>query len=130
MTTDLFTVGEEEVVDLVASVMKWKHVRHIPVENNAHRLVGLVTYRTLMRVLSDPSHRDQKLAMPVHEIMHRKVITIPPETATLEAMKIMRHHRIGCLPVVDSNNRLVGIITEHDLIELARPLLERYLTDE
>jgi len=130
MTTDLFTVGEEEVIDLVASVMKWKHVRHIPVEDNTHRLVGLVTYRTLMRVLSDPVHRREQLALPVGEIMHRDVVTTTPETPTLEALQSMRARRIGCLPVVDANHCLVGIITEHDLIELARPLLENYLAGE
>lgn len=130
MTTDLFTVSEEEVIDLVASVMKWRHVRHIPVEDNDHRLVGLVTYRTLMRVLSDPVHRCEQLALPVREIMHREVETATPGTPTIEAMRRMRDKRIGCLPVVDPNHRLVGIITEHDLIELARPLLEDYLTGD
>jgi CBS domain-containing protein len=130
MTTDLFTVSEEEVVDLVASVMKWKHMRHNPVEDNEHHLVGLVTYRTLMRVLSDPVHRSEKLALPVREIMHRKVVTVRPEVRTLDAMGLMRRHKVGCLPVVDSETRLVGILTEHDLIELARPLLESYLEHE
>jgi len=127
MTTELFTVDEEEVIDLVASVMKWKHVRHIPVEDNTHHLVGLVTYRTLIRVLSDPRHRSARLALPVNEIMHRDVITVTPETSTLDAVRLMREHKIGCLPVVGGNGQLVGIITEHDLIELARPLLQRYL---
>jgi hypothetical protein len=40
MTTDLFTVNEDEVIDLVASLMDWKHIRHVPVEDNQHRLAG------------------------------------------------------------------------------------------
>jgi CBS domain-containing protein len=127
MSTDLFTVGEEDVVDLVASVMKWRHIRHVPVEDQEHRLVGLVTYRTLMRVLSDSARRDDELALPVRDVMQREVITVTPDCLTLEAMRLMRRHRVGCLPVIDRDGRLVGIITEHDLIELARPLLERYL---
>jgi CBS domain-containing protein len=127
MSTDLFTVGEEDVVDLVASVMKWRHIRHVPVEDSRHRLVGLVTYRTLMQVLGDSSRREEELSLPVSDIMQRQVVTVTPDCPTLDAMRLMRRHRIGCLPVVDASGRLVGILTEHDLIEIARPLLERYL---
>ena len=48
MTTDVFTVSEDELVDLVVSMMDWKNIRFIPVENNAHELVGMVTYKTLL----------------------------------------------------------------------------------
>ena len=53
MTTDLFTVNEDEVIDLVAAMMDWKKIRHIPVEDHQHRLVGLVTSRKLIRLLTD-----------------------------------------------------------------------------
>jgi CBS domain-containing protein/gamma-glutamyl:cysteine ligase YbdK (ATP-grasp superfamily) len=129
MSTDLFTVSEEEVVDLVASVMKWRHVRYIPVEDNHHRLVGLVTYRTLLRVMSEALPRGQNSPLPVRDVMHRDIITVHPHTRTLEAMRIMREERVGCLPVVDRDDRLVGILTEHDLIAIARPLLEKYLEE-
>mgnify|MGYP002064122728 CR=1 FL=1 len=52
MTTDLFTVHPDELIHLAAHVMDWKHVRHVPVEDNDHRLVGLVTHRTLLRLLA------------------------------------------------------------------------------
>ena len=45
MATDLFTVRPEDIVDLAASVMHWEHVRHVPVEDEDGRLVGLVTMR-------------------------------------------------------------------------------------
>jgi CBS domain-containing protein len=59
--------------------------------------------------------------------MLRDVVTVAPDSLTLDAMRLMRRRRLGCLPVVDADGRLVGILTEHDLIEVARPLLERYL---
>ncbi len=127
MTGDLFTVGEEEVVDVVAAVMNWRHLRRIPVEDAAGRLVGLVTYRALLRVLSDSQARR---ALPVGEIMTRDLHTASPDTTVLEALKTMQEHRVGCLPIVDGDRRLVGILTEHDLIGLARPLLERHLTGD
>lgn len=127
MTTDLFTVNEEEVVDMVASVMDWRHVRRIPVEDDQHRLVGLVTYRNLLRVLSESLSREGASAIPVREIMERDIVTVNPDTPVLDAIRLMRDKRIGCLPVIDRDRRLVGIVTEHDFMEIARPLLEKEL---
>ena len=53
MTTDLFTVNQDDVVDMVACVMDWKHIRHVPVEDDDRHLVGLVTHRSLLRLLTD-----------------------------------------------------------------------------
>lgn len=52
--------------------------------------------------------------MKVKDIMKTKVITVSPEVSVARAAEIMREHKIGCLPVLE-NNRLVGIITSHDL---------------
>lgn len=125
MTTDLFTVNEEDVIDLVASLMDWKHIRHVPVEDNAHRLVGLVTHRTLLRVLSREYGESQR-PIPVKEIMHTDLVTVAPETSTLEAMRLMKKHRVACLPVVE-NDRLVGILSERDFMKIFTQLLEEFL---
>ncbi len=126
MTTDLFTVNQDEVVDMVACVMNWKHIRHVPVEDGERRLVGLVTHRALLRLLSDnPDGHPEPVA--VSHIMQRELITATPETPTLDALRTMREHRISCLPVVDSERRLVGIITERDFMGIAGQLLEAYL---
>ena len=125
MTTDLFTVDPDDVVDLAASLMDWRHIRHVPVEDSEHRLVGLVTHRTLMRVLSQSLGRERR-PIAVHEVMQRDLITVGPETPTLEAVSIMREHGIACLPVVE-RGRLVGILTERDFMKIAKQLLEDFL---
>ncbi len=125
MTTDLFTVNEDEVIDLVAAMMDWKKIRHVPVEDHQHRLVGLVTGRKLIRLLTDFQDRTSE-PVPVREVMRRELITVTPQTTTLEAMNLMRDHKISCLPVVE-NQRLVGIITEHDFMNIFHELLESYL---
>src|ERR1044072_4689275 len=51
MSTDLFTVRPGDLVDLAAGVMDWRHVRHVPVEDDEGRLVGLVTHRDVLRLL-------------------------------------------------------------------------------
>ncbi len=129
MTTDLITVNEDELIDLVASVMDWQHLRHVPVEDNEHRLVGLVTRRTMMRMLAGGKFRGDE-PVPVSEIMQEDVITVTPETRSLEAIRLMREEEISCLPVVQDGERLVGIITERDFMEIARDLLEERLEGE
>src|SRR5262249_52509624 len=52
MSTDLFTVQPDDLMDLVASVMDWRHVRHVPVEDDEGRLLGLVSHRDLLRLLA------------------------------------------------------------------------------
>lgn len=129
MTTDLFTVQPADVVDLAASLMDWRHIRHVPVEDNEGRLVGLVSHRSMLRLvgqgmLSD----DDDHHVLVSEIMKRNVVTVAPDTPTLVAIEMMRTHRVGCLPVVEAD-RLAGIITEHDLINVAAALLEQHLRE-
>ncbi len=127
MTTDLFTVGEDELVDMVAYVMNWKNIRHVPVEDNEHRLVGLVTHRSLLRLVGESLASATVRAVPVREIMTSEVVTVRPETSTLEAVRLMRQHKISCVPVVEDDNRLVGIVTERDFMGIAGQLLESFL---
>ncbi|HZN41339.1 MAG TPA: CBS domain-containing protein, partial [Planctomycetota bacterium] len=129
MTTDLFTVHPEDVVDLAASLMDWRHIRHVPVEDNDGRLVGLVSHRTLLRLLGQGMRGTDHTPVAVKDIMRTNPITVTPNTPTLEAIDLMRRHRVGSLPVVEESNRLVGIITERDLIRVAAMLFEKHLRE-
>lgn len=125
MTTDLFTVGADEVLDLAASIMDWQHIRHVPVEDEQHHLVGLLTHRTLLRALAR-CHGRATAPIPVSTVMKRELHTVRPDTPTLDAMALMREHRVACLPVVE-DGRLVGMLTERDFIKVSSQLLERFL---
>ena len=127
MTTDLFTVRPTDLVDLAASVMDWEHVKHIPVEDDAGHLVGLVTHRSLLRLIA----RGKQGADPVvvADVMLRDPDTISPDTPTLLALEKMRENGYGCLPVVE-HDKLVGIITQSDLIRVSSRLLEKFLKGE
>lgn len=126
MTTDLFTVHAEDVVDLAASMMEWEHIRHVPVEDRDGRLVGLVSHRALMRILARGDGRE---SVAVRDIMKADPMAISPDTSSIEAIELMRKHKVGCLPVV-RDGVLVGIVTEHDFIRMAAGLLDRWLRDE
>jgi CBS domain-containing protein len=125
MTQDLFTVRPDDIVDFAATLMDWRHVRHVPVEDGEGQLVGLVSHRALLRLVAQGRvGGDSKVT--VDEIMNRKPVTVTPETPTVEAIRLMREQRLACLPVT-RDGKLVGIVTEHDLIIVASRLLETYL---
>jgi CBS domain-containing protein len=126
MATDLFTVRPDDLIDLAASVMDWRHVRHVPVEDDQGHLVGLVTHRDLLRLLSQRGHTDSNRKLTVREIMTPDPLTVSSSTPTLEAMEIMQSHRVGCLPVVDDDH-LVGIITSYDFLAGAARVFREYL---
>lgn len=128
MVTDLRTVNEDEPIDLVANLMDWNHVHHIPVEDNDHRLVGLVSHRPLLRFLASDEARRADGPIATRQVMARDLITVGPGTGTLEAIDLMRKHGISCLPVVQ-DDRLIGLITEHDFMRVARVLLEEMLSE-
>jgi CBS domain-containing protein len=123
MTTDLFTVRPDDLVDVAASVMQWKHVRHVPVENDAGDLVGLLSYRSLLRVLSDGLARGGH-PVPVRDIMQAEPVTTRPDTKCIDAIRVMKDRGVSCLPVVLAG-RLVGIVSERDFLELSFRLYEQ-----
>ena len=126
MSTDLFTVKPDDLVDLAASVMDWRHIRHVPVEDEEGRLVGLITHRGLLRLMIKRANSDQK-PNTVQEIMVSNPVTVSPSTSSLEAMEIMRSHRVGCLPVVEGD-QLVGIVTSYDFLEATAKIFRQHLT--
>jgi CBS domain-containing protein len=119
MTTDLFTVQADEPVALVANLMDWARVRHVMVEDHDHRLLGLVTYRAVLRLLARGEDHD---LVSVSEIMKTDPLTATPETPTMQAISLMRENRIACLPVV-SEGKLVGVITESHFMNMSADLL-------
>ncbi len=129
MSTDLFTVQEDEPLDLVAGLMDWEHIRHVPVEDQKHRLIGLVSYRALLRLLARGGLTGEGIKGAVADVMLKTLVTIDPEASTLEAIGKMRKHRIGCLPVV-KDGKLVGIITERDFMNVSAELLEQKLKED
>jgi len=120
MTTSLFTVHEDEEVGMVAFLMDRRKIRHVLVEDDDHRLVGIVSYRSLIRLMADGVGRDE--APPVKMIMERDPMSVSPETSTLEAIEIMRTHGVSCLPVLEGE-KLVGIVSERDFMPIAFQLL-------
>mgnify|MGYP002629125118 FL=1 len=114
MILDPVTLAETALVGDALAMMKEYSIGGIPVINEKKVLVGIVTNRDL-RFERDP-------ARPVTEVMTHDVITISEFTNFEQAEAILQKHKIEKLPVVDKNNKLVGLITYKDIIKVkARP---------
>jgi CBS domain-containing protein len=127
MVTDLFTVRPEDVIDLAANLMHWKHVRHVPVEDDQGKLAGIISHRDLLALFAAGRSIDTSEII-VRDVMKRDLITVTAETPTLEALHLMREKNIGCLPVV-REGRLIGMITAHDFLTVSVRLFEERLRD-
>ena len=113
MNTDIPTVFEDDIIELVINFMVWRNVRYVAVENNKHELVGLIASRLLVKLLKDGWKDD----LIVKNIMVKDIISVAPETPTSEAIKMMTEQNIGCLPVL-TNKKLIGMLTEREIVNV------------
>lgn len=128
MTSRVFTVRPHDLVNLAASLMEWEHIKHVPVEDDEGNLVGIVSSRAFLRLVARGLTRSGAEMVPVNTIMKTNLVTATPNTPTVEAIELMRKHRVGCLPVVNGR-KLVGIVTERDFLRVAGRLLEETLRE-
>ncbi|MEZ4843624.1 MAG: CBS domain-containing protein [Bacteroidia bacterium] len=116
METDLFTVHEDDAIDLAVNMMNWQNIRHIPVENSQHKFVGVINAHCIIAYLADKKQTNEVVA--VKEIMIANFPTISAHASARVAVMEMAQKRADALIVVDIENRLQGIITESDIIQV------------
>jgi WS/DGAT/MGAT family acyltransferase len=104
-------------------VMREARIRHVPIVDQELRLVGLVTHRDLLghapSDLAEPNEEERIAALAriaVGDIMETHLSTSTPDEPLATAGRRMLEARIGCLPVVAGDGRLVGILTESDFV--------------
>lgn len=131
MTRQVVTLNEEDDLVDINENMETLGLRHLPVVDD-DRLVGIVSHRDVLRVSAgtlEPgaAQRDAILKERtfVRDIMTRDVVTVRAETTVGEAAKLLLRHKFGCLPVVEDDGKLVGIVTEHDFVRLLVEMIDR-----
>lgn len=128
MSVNLITVNENDLLDMVPNIMDWRGIRHILVENDKNELVGLLTSGNLIRYYSTRLTDETQEAL-VKDVMIKNPVTVTPDTLTKDAISLMRKNKIGCLPVVRQKKELIGIVTEHDFVNVADHFLQEFLKD-
>jgi CBS domain-containing protein len=122
MQTKVVTITAGERLSTVEDIMRLGRVRHMPVVKGGE-LVGVVSERDLLRASLSNIHAfgdDERRAflhvVEIGEVMSRPPVTIRSDASVEEAAGQMADRKIGCLPVVDELGRLVGLVTETDVL--------------
>ncbi|WP_064792474.1 CBS domain-containing protein [Shewanella woodyi] len=123
MSTNIFSVRGDDLIDLAAKIMHWNNVRHLPVESDSGELIGVLSYRQILDIYGRYASSGDVHLVPVKEVMNAKPITITPRGSIGEAIKLMRENLISALPVVD-NGHLMGMMTEAELFKEYSSLLD------
>jgi acetoin utilization protein AcuB len=117
MVTDLVTVGPHETARHAYRLMRDHRFRHLPVVERG-QLLGILSDRDLRPVLLSPTLGRAR----VRELMSEDLTTVGPDAPVEDAASLLVVKKIGCVPVV-ADGRLVGIVTETDLLAVLVELL-------
>lgn len=122
MQRQIVRISADESLSTVEDIMTLGGVRHMPVVKGG-RLVGVVSERDLLRAslsnLTDFGN-DQRRAflhgVEIARVMSQPPIVIHQDEPVDAAARVMAERRIGCLPVVDADGALIGLVTETDVL--------------
>lgn len=120
MSSDVLTLRENASVGRAHAEMKLGRIRHFPVIGLSGEIVGIVSSIDVARALAVDGHGR---AVPVKDIMSKRVYTVSEDLPAHAAARILRLKKFSSLPVVAADGRLVGIVTASDFLELAEQAL-------
>ncbi len=132
MTRDLFPLKSDQTLNVVRLLMRTIHIRHVPILDRQDKFVGLLSHRDLLAYsisklagINQFAQKELDRHISIKDVMRTQIATTTERTSLIEAITLMMKNKFGCLPVVDKENHLVGIITEEDISRLAIKLLEK-----
>lgn len=130
MTRSVTTIYSDALVSGAVEMMRSRRIRHLPVVDRGGRLVGIVTDRDLRQVVFDPRVQarlaratDALRGLTVRDVMTWGAVSVTPATPIGDAARLMHERKVGALPVVAAD-RVVGIITERDVLATFREILD------
>ncbi len=124
MTENVVTLSQHDSYRKAQDILRKVPFHHILISDEAGILVGLVSDRDMMSQvatrLSNLSEHDFNDILPrlrIADIMTRDVITIDRETPIEAASILLLEKNFSCLPVVDHQHKIEGVITWRDLLK-------------
>ena len=140
MTSEVLTVKRETPLKEAIQILADKKISALPVVEESGKLVGILSEGDLMWqesgveappyimlldsiiYLQNPAQHDKEihkaLGQTVGEVMSDRPLTIKPEQLVREAARLMHDKKIRRLPVIDEQDRVIGIITQGDIVRM------------
>ena len=113
MKKHLYSLGPDASTDVARRLFLNQKIHHVPIVDETHRLLGIVSDRDLLRILSREAEEGQ---MTLGEIMTRRVLVAAPDTPIREIAGTMAEANVHAIPVVDAQQKLLGLVTSTDIL--------------
>ena len=131
MSRRVVSVGMDDTLKDVREIFEHVRFHHLLVMENG-RLVGVISDRDLLKAVSPYASTQSErprdaatLRKRVHQIMTRKPITIDVDGGVLEAIRIFIDDKISCLPVLNKDGSVAGILTWRDILKAIVATVEK-----
>ncbi|MDD3375079.1 MAG: CBS domain-containing protein [Candidatus Omnitrophica bacterium] len=125
MVTNVITIGIDEPFSHVWDVLKPSKIRHLPVVDTQGKLKGIITLRDLYRIVSPRKEVEEEGLFYLKEdlekfilsnVMTENVLTLSADQTLGQALDLMVKKKFGCIPIVDEEGVLIGILTQIDVL--------------
>ena len=121
MIAKVVTLSAHHGFDEAVRLMNDRHFRHCVVVDMQGKLCGVISDRDILRSMArNPNSRSKSLG----QIMTRNPVTVKRDTSILDAVSKILSKRINCLPVVEDDGSVCGIVTSTDLLKSYQQLLK------
>ncbi len=113
MTSPVFTIHQAQATFRAKEAMRLRHFSGIPVVDERNQLVGIISIEDIIHALESGN-----LNAPISQNMSRDVVTLSKDELIVDVAKKFELHGFGRFPVIDEKKRVIGIVTQHDLITI------------
>ncbi|HSA31323.1 MAG TPA: CBS domain-containing protein [Candidatus Omnitrophota bacterium] len=133
MTSPAVSIRADAHFSDVVRLFNAHRIRHLPVVNEHQKVIGIVSQRDLFKIQSprrledgswyyDPQELD---SIRLSSVMTHGPFVLFQDQSVADALVPMVKFKYGCIPVTDSSEKLVGIITQYDILKMAVDVLNR-----
>ncbi|MDX1347068.1 MAG: CBS domain-containing protein [Thiomicrorhabdus chilensis] len=130
MTTPVITMDLHTSIEEAWKLMDERNIHHLPVMEN-NQLIGMCSRTDVLKRVILNEQGELELAMPegVVVIMQSEVVTAKQGTEIRQVAMALTQYHIGALPIIDEEEKLVGIVTLSDLVKRLsqQPPVELYI---
>lgn len=117
MTTPVVTVSPDTILGEIQKIFLRRRFRHIPVVSSANHVEGIVSDRDLLRLIASASEAVERWqARPANDFMVHPVLVASDDSEVREIARVMFEERVGCVPIVDERQGIVGMVTRSDIL--------------